>query len=563
MKVTTVRIVSLCLTLLLVSCARRTTGDKDIPLVWISHGPSYNFGTASLINTYIIPVAVTNVGRTNATALEAQFASSNDIGFLGGTYPGTAGTCGDTITPVSACVLVLAYSPTASGSVNNTLRISFNDGQKDWNVERVFSGTAQAPQWTWVSGSNGPSEVGSYGTQGTASGTNVPGARQGSIGWADIDSNLWLFGGFGFHTGGPAAYLNDLWKFDGTNWTWMGGTQLGNQLGIYGEQSVSAGTNQPGARSESAAASSVMGAAYLFGGTGYGEVGAGVLNDLWSWNGSQWTWLDGTKVANGSGVYGSLGVANAVNVPGGRSQSSAFLDVSGRPWVLAGTGYDKDGVSGYLNDLWKWDGTDWTWMSGDNVVLIDGIYGSLGVSNPANKPGAHSLHRSWVDVLGNFWIFGGYGRDKDGATGFLNHLFKWDGNNWTWMSGGNTVDQNGVYGTLGVASAANTPGAHARSCSFRDPRGRLWFFGGEGRGSVGVEGFTNDLWMYDGQWRWVSGASSTGAAGSYGTKGQANDTNIPPARKSHQCWVDFRGNLWVFGGTGAGGSLNDLWKYGG
>ena len=72
---------------------------------------------------------------------------------------------------------------------------------------------------TWVSGSNKIYNYGVYGTKGTAHSDNVPGGRHSSISWTDSSGNLWLFGGWGHD--GVAGYggLNDLWKFDGTNWT--------------------------------------------------------------------------------------------------------------------------------------------------------------------------------------------------------------------------------------------------------------------------------------------------------------------------------------------------------
>ena len=38
-------------------------------------------------------------------------------------------------------------------------------------------------------------------------------------------------------------------------------------------------------------------------------------------------------------------------------------------------------------------------------------------------------------------------------------------NSWTWISGSNTTNQNGIYGTKGIASSSNIPGAHYDSIS--------------------------------------------------------------------------------------------------
>jgi hypothetical protein len=50
-------------------------------------------------------------------------------------------------------------------------------------------------EWTWMSGAQQQCELGVYGTLGTASAANVPGARDYATGWTDKSGNLWLFGG--------------------------------------------------------------------------------------------------------------------------------------------------------------------------------------------------------------------------------------------------------------------------------------------------------------------------------------------------------------------------------
>jgi len=49
--------------------------------------------------------------------------------------------------------------------------------------------------------------------------------------------------------------------------------------------------------------------------------------------------------ANGGqpGVYGSLGVASASNIPGGRVGAISWTDSSGDLWLFGGNGYDSTG----------------------------------------------------------------------------------------------------------------------------------------------------------------------------------------------------------------------------
>ena len=70
-------------------------------------------------------------------------------------------------------------------------------------------------EWIWVSGSTQTcQEPGVYGTLGTPSAANVPGARSDAVGWADKSGNLWFFGGAVMCSGyNSATKLNDLWEY--------------------------------------------------------------------------------------------------------------------------------------------------------------------------------------------------------------------------------------------------------------------------------------------------------------------------------------------------------------
>src|ERR1700747_2931639 len=48
-----------------------------------------------------------------------------------------------------------------------------------------------------------------------------------------------------------------------------------------------------------------------------------------------------------------------------------------------------------------------TWVRGSNTYGQSATYGTQGVSSSSNVPVARYLPASWVDGLGNFWLFGG------------------------------------------------------------------------------------------------------------------------------------------------------------
>ena len=358
-----------------------------------------------------------------------------------------------------------------------------------------------AGQWTWVGGSNLANQQGTYGTQGTASPSNIPGARYDAITWTDANGNIWLFGGFGFDSTGTTGDLNDLWKYSAGQWTWMGGSNLVNQKGTYGTQGTAAPGNIPGAREGGMHWTDATGNFWLFGGTGPDSAGiAGILNDLWEYSGGQWTWMGGSNLVNQKGTYGTQGTPSPSNIPGGRWSAVTWTDANGNVWLFGGGGFDSTGTDGNLNDLWKYRAGQWTWMGGSNLANQKGTYGTQGTPAPGNIPGgrigAAGAFTS-TDAAGDFWLFGGQGIDSTGAQALLNDLWKYSAGQWTWMGGSNLVNQKGTYGTQGTPSPSNIPGARIYPTSWTDANGNIWLFGGQGHDSKGTGAFLNDLWKYE------------------------------------------------------------------
>jgi len=350
-------------------------------------------------------------------------------------------------------------------------------------------------------------------------------------------------------------------------WAWMSGSNVVNQMGVYGTLGTAGPGNVPGARDSAARWTDAQGNFWLFGGRGYDSVGlgAGVLNDLWKYSAGQWTWEGGSNTLDQVGTYGTLGVAAAGNIPGARAGATNWTDSSGNFWLFGG--YDPN--NGWFNDLWEYSAGEWTWVSGSNVTNQAGTYGTEGAAAAGNVPGARWEAVSWIDATGNFWIFGGNGYDSANNFGSLNDLWKYSSGQWTWVSGANTNSQAGTYGTLGTAASTNVPGARILSTGWTDAVGNLWLFGGQGYDSVGAGsgGVLNDLWEFSaGQWTWVSGASVSNQFGNYGTLGTAAAGNVPSGRYGPIEWTDAAMNFWLFGGDGfdslgSAGGLDDLWRY--
>lgn len=441
----------------------------------------------------------------------------------------------------------------------------------------VLAGNAYAVNsFAWDSGVTTTGALGVYGTQGVASPSNTPGARDYGTAGVDSTGAAWVFGGYGKNSAGQIGRFNDLWKYaynttDGQwEWTWVSGTTDLDSPGFYGTQGWPSDMSYPSGRRYSMQwMDTTNNAIWLFGGEAYDyskeNPTVGYFNDLWRYdiNSGMWTWVSGVNTRNAAVVnYGSS--AN----PGGRMQSVSWTDASGNLWLFGG--YT---VKGRMNDLWKYSPTagTWTFVHGSTSVNQKGIYGTKGVADPANNPGARILPTEWTDASGNFWILGGYGNDSSSlAYGNLNDLWKYDvaADQWTWMSGSKIINQNGQYGTKGTGSATTTPGARYPLASWKDTSGNFWLFGGLGYSSSGA-GYLNDLWKYNvtaGQWVWMAGSNGPNGSGTWGTQGVLDETNIISARYGGETWQDpVTGHFFLFGGYGKDsaatyGYLSDVWE---
>lgn len=208
----------------------------------------------------------------------------------------------------------------------------------------------------------------------------------------------------------------------------------------------------------------------------------------------------------------------------------------------------------------------WVWIDGDKVAKQRAAYGTRGVADVANKPGARTEAASASGLNGISYHFGGLGYGEGTKPGALNDLWSYNAvsREWTWLSGGKDVNAAGSYGQKGLAAESNVPPARSGALMWLDDAGSLWVFGG----AASTKALLNDVWKYDlaeNQWTWMGGSDTANANGTYGTLGQADEANAPGARTNAVAWTDASGRFYVFGGRGypasgtKAGLLNDLW----
>lgn len=430
-------------------------------------------------------------------------------------------------------------------------------------------------------GSNVGDQNSVYGTKGIPDNNNTPSSRAHFASWTDLSGNLWIYGGTSY---GSSGNKSDLWQYNiSTNqWVWINGETTPWTVPVYGTKGIPDVLNKPGARTESATWRDNNGNLWLYGGRSNHQQSGGTVGDfgeLWKYDVSinQWSWESGgTFFSSQIPIYGTKGIGDVNNGPGSRLSSITWIDLSGNLWLFGGTGVNLTGFAGAKNDLWKYEiaSKEWTWVTGDIAVDQNGVYGTQGVASPSNKPGARQGAMSWTDNDGSFWLFGGHGYPANGGNHYLNDLWMFNPitSLWTWVGGGNTINQPNVYGLLGIPNPFNTPGARVAGKTVKDTDGNLWLFGGLGpvNGNPFISEQYNDLWRYDistNQWAWISGDNIANQFGIYGDRQVINSSNKPGSRFAGTAWIDPNENIWIMGGSGvssntSGVMLNDVWRFG-
>jgi len=399
---------------------------------------------------------------------------------------------------------------------------------------------AQLNQWTWMSGDNTPQDEFT---------STYPRSREAAVGWADKEGNLFMFGGGYDKDHREHRFRNDLWKYDiKTNvWTLI---KDGDDFGYFGEKGVANAYNVPPARRDAVSWTDNEGNFWMFGGNGNADPWEDVLNDLWKFDPTtlMWTWMGGFEggYVDGMPVYGAKGEFSPEYWPGATENGAGWADAQGNFWLLGGAygmyyfwkydtktnmwammgnqaPYSGQAMSGksidgflwlyYSNSIWKYDIQNDVWI---NLGSKTPSYGIKGEANTFNWPPLRHNTHFWIDKEGMFWMLGGGIKNdysfypKYGLAEYLyNDLWMYNPttHQWTWMGGDNTINQPGVYGTLGETAPENKPGARMDGLSWVDNLGNLWLYGGNGDFDIDEESpygypgnysneYYTDAWKY-------------------------------------------------------------------
>ena len=415
--------------------------------------------------------------------------------------------------------------------------------------------------WTWMGGNKNINSTGKYGSRGTPSIHNLPGARQNAVSWTDNQGNFWLFGGLGM-----IAKKEDTGGNSGNGGNGGNGGNNGNGNGNNGNGNN--GNGNGGSNKDDDDDKDDKDKDNNGRGGDDAELESseeGLLNDLWKYSPStgEWTWVSGKNKANEKGEYGDRTRGSGSNIPGSRAMSTGWKDAGGNLWLFGGRGYSSRSEISDLNDVWKYspNNNQWTWMKGSRTNNADEQFGQKGVFAEGNTPNGRRGSSAWTDNDGNFWMFGGASR-----SGLFGDLWKYDthGNRWAWISGSKNADHDPVFKGKGVPDRDANPGSRILASGWVDAAGNLWLFGGEGYGGRAGTKPVNNLWKYNvatGEWTFVKGEISISPDAVYGSRGEPANENNPGGTANFARWKDENGNFWMFGGLSSSGLLNQTWKF--
>jgi N-acetylneuraminic acid mutarotase len=285
------------------------------------------------------------------------------------------------------------------------------------------------------------------------------------------------------------------------------------------------------------------------------------MNDMWEYspNTYTWLWLKGSKFGNQMGIYGTTGVEDSQNTPGGRFNYSNWT-YNNKLYLHAGEGQ----VSDPFGDLWMYNPTtnNWAFLKGfQHAGPFGTIYGTKGVEAAPNQPGRRTSCASWT-YNNKLYLYGGVGSDVNSNSGYLSDIWEYNPatNNWMWSNGSNLVGQplNFIFLGNGIADPGNrfnqTTWLHENF---------VYLFGGNSN-----LGLLNDTWKYNlstKEWSPLNININQNQVGNYGTLGVPATTNTPGGRSNAASWI-FNKKIYLMGGYGFGNSgpagyLNDLWEY--
>lgn len=389
-------------------------GTNITQAIWQSGDSTYIYthpgGSILNIQSYPIPqtdeIWLYNNADNNWTLLRLNFAPN------GLSVYGTLNTLDSANTP--------GYrTASAYWFLNNKLYMfgGMLINQQDSLSNSLWEYDLNTGQWKWIKGSQHNNQTGTYGTQGIAASSNVPGARSKAQ-FGEWNGKFFLFGGYGYDQNGNKGNLNDMWEYDPqtNNWKWLKGSKTKDAPTNAGTTGVFNSNNHPGGRN--AGTSWVNNNSfYVFSGIGVYLFSNGsdeYLPELWEYNfvSNNWRFLKGFidwDPNSHYGYYGTIGVPGTTTRPGQRIQAASAV-VDGKLYLFGGYGAGAGLLQGGgRSDLWSYNPTtnNWTWLARSPNSNGSTIFpGTPGITPEQAGPGSRIYAAGW-GWNHHFYISGG------------------------------------------------------------------------------------------------------------------------------------------------------------
>lgn len=112
--------------------------------LFISSADTYYYGSKFIGTNTDYTFTLYHGGSASGATLISGAALPVDYSFAGGSFPGTGGTCGTTLSSGNSCTFVVRFSPLTIGTKNASVTINYNNGVINTSVTRLVSGVGLA-----------------------------------------------------------------------------------------------------------------------------------------------------------------------------------------------------------------------------------------------------------------------------------------------------------------------------------------------------------------------------------------------------------------------------------
>ena len=148
---------------------------------------------------------------------------------------------------------------------------------------------------------------------------------------------------------------DDLWRYTNGTWTWLsGGVPPVAHRAVYGTKGIGTVESAIGARSNLAVWIDSLDRVWMFGGFGRTDATLGDLQDVWVWDHSIWTWVDGSTLVEAISEYAPIGISSTV-VPSGRASPIVLYLNDSYVWFYGGAQTAIGSEDKYFADVLVYD----------------------------------------------------------------------------------------------------------------------------------------------------------------------------------------------------------------